>query len=300
MLRGPLAMAEGKPSTTDPVTAICMADPCGSFADAMGGAPRCCLTVRQSDPAHTFLSPRLAAMGNSNFSVIIPTLQKSDLLAPMVERYCAHPTVGEVLIVNNAPDSLPFADPKVRVLQQDANIFVNPAWNLGVSEARYPFLAIANDDLVFDTALFTMAEKWLRRPGVGILGPHLSCFNAEAGSRVWVRPVYGRRFAFGTLMFMRSERYVAIPERLKIWFGDDYLFNHQRHRNWVFGGYRIDTPMSVTSGLPEFNARLADELAEYRRCVPLTYDRRFGLEGRLIYRARMGVSALRSGIGLSR
>lgn len=228
------------------------------------------------------------------FSVIIPTLQQSDLLTPMVERYCAHPMVGEVLIVNNASRSLLFAHPKVRVLQQVENIFVNPAWNLGAREARYPFLAIANDDLLFDTALFYKAEKWLRRPGVGIIGPHESCFKAEVGSRPWVRPVYGRRFAFGTLMFMRRERYVPIPERLKIWFGDDYLFNHQRHRNWVFGGHRIDTPMSVTSGRPEFSARQTDELAAYRHCAPSTYDGRFGLEGRLIYRARLAASALKS------
>lgn len=60
----------------------------------------------------------------ARFSVIIPTLQRSPRLIPLLETLAAHDLVGEVLIVNNAPTPLPFDHAKVRTLNQEENIFV--------------------------------------------------------------------------------------------------------------------------------------------------------------------------------
>ena len=65
------------------------------------------------------------------FSVVIPTLQRATELRPLVDVCAAHPLVGEVIVVNNASAPLSWESPKVRVLHQEANIYVNAAWNLG-------------------------------------------------------------------------------------------------------------------------------------------------------------------------
>lgn len=50
------------------------------------------------------------------FSVVIPTLQRSDDLHAVVELCAAHPLVAEVLVINNAPALLEYGSSKVRVL----------------------------------------------------------------------------------------------------------------------------------------------------------------------------------------
>lgn len=221
------------------------------------------------------------------YSVIIPTIQRSDLLVPMLERYVADPVVGEVVIVNNAQVPLDLDSPKVRVLQQEENIFVNPAWNLGVAASRFPLLAIANDDLLFDSSILARAAELLRRPGVALVGPDSSCFGASPDEALAFRPAYQRQHGFGTLMLMRRERYIQIPEELRIWFGDDYLFNHQRRRNWLFKGLRIETPMGVSSSRPEFLVKFEAERAAYRT----RYTGRYAENYRIERRAYLGLVA---------
>lgn len=74
---------------------------------------------------------------NERFSVIIPTLQRSPRLTPLIDTYVGHPDVAEVVVVNNALRPFHYAHDKVRVLNLDQNIFVNPSWNLGVQESRH-------------------------------------------------------------------------------------------------------------------------------------------------------------------
>lgn len=113
--------------------------------------------------------------GRGRFSVVIPTLQRSEDLWAIVNQCAAHSRVLEVLVVNNAPTPLVWESPKVRVLQQQRNIYVNPAWNLGAREARGDFLAIVNDDVRFDDAAFDLAARGLR--WFGVVGPDRSCFS---------------------------------------------------------------------------------------------------------------------------
>lgn len=185
----------------------------------------------------------------SEFSVIIPTLQRAKELHELVEMCAAHPRVLEVLVINNAPEPLAWESPKVRVLQQAENIYVNPAWNLGAREARGKYLAILNDDVLFDAdAMLRTVRKYLRLPIVGVIGPNASCFNRAAPGKVVVRPIRGRRpHGFGTAMFLRRAAYRPIPEGLKIYYGDDWLLSSRR-LHLALWDFPIATEMSVTSG----------------------------------------------------
>lgn len=197
-------------------------------------------------------------------SVVIPTLQLSPLLPDLIRTYDAHPRVGEILVVNNASHPLAIESQKLRVLDQQANIFVNPAWNLGAREARHELLAISNDDIAIDGEILDRAADRLDSGNVGIIGGDLRPDGPPSGRPRFSR-VYRRPEGFGVLMFMETRSYAPIPEQLKIWQGDDYLFHQQRGHNYVFRGFRLDTPHHVSAGRAEFNAQKAADFALYMR-----------------------------------
>ena len=68
-------------------------------------------------------------------------------------------------------------------------------------------------------------------------------------------------------MFMRRSNYVPIPDDVKIWGGDDWLFMHQKWPNRVLVGARIETDVSVTSGSPEFQEMRQREWAAANRIM---------------------------------
>lgn len=136
------------------------------------------------------------------FSVGIPTLQRATELRGLLDLYCRSEVVGEVLVVNNSARPILFEHEKLRVLQQTTNIFVNPAWNLIARRARFSYLLLSNDDILFDSTLLPRVRTFLMRHQVGIIGPHRSCFTLPSSRRPRFSPLYGRSFGFGTLMFM--------------------------------------------------------------------------------------------------
>ncbi len=48
-------------------------------------------------------------------------------------------------------------------------------------------------------------------------------------------------------MFLRRDNYIPIPEDMKIWYGDDWLFYRQRGRNFSLASAGIKTETSVSS-----------------------------------------------------
>ena len=214
---------------------------------------------------------------HEGFSVIIPTLQRSPDLARVVALCAGHPMVGEVLVVNNASEPLDFGDAKVRVLQQERNIFVNPAWNLGAREARMPWLAIINDDVLFADEALDEAARILRRGWFAMVGPDPSCFagQGEFARAVSHRPATSLRLTFGTFMCLRASDYVPIPDDLLIWGGDDWLFWQQRRPNAILVHTRFSTDGSTTAGSPEFQRLRQLEHETLVRHWPSFYGKRW-------------------------
>lgn len=197
------------------------------------------------------------------FSVIIPTLQRSAELHQLVDQCVAHPRVQEIIVINNARTPVTWNSPKVRVLQQERNIFVNPAWNLGVENASGEYIAIVNDDVLFSEEVFDYAARLLRLPFVGMVGPD-GAFMNRPGLALSHR-IAGEGhipLGMGVFMAMRRKDYLPVPDTMKIWGGDDWLYWTQRMPSRVLlgGGFRTD--MSTTSGSAEFSPlREADRQA---------------------------------------
>ena len=82
------------------------------------------------------------------------------------------PVVDEIIIINNfiqeTPDHPVLTHPKVRLINQEKNIFVNPAWNLGVKLARNDKLVFLSDDVIVDLKVFFKVDEFLTED-IGVL-----------------------------------------------------------------------------------------------------------------------------------
>jgi|688.fasta_scaffold95125_2 GT2 family glycosyltransferase len=174
-------------------------------------------------------------------SVIIPTMWRSHRTVDMIERYAEHPDVLEVIVIANAPDTLPKI-PKVKLITPSENLFVNPSWNLGAAIAEGQYLCIVNDDVTFDVArVFDIAMQYAQENPMAIIG--------AGGTKKQIEQVASRCHGWGIFMFMDKAAYTMIPTTLKVSFGDDWLFNY------AMGTYALpttffETEMSTTSSEP--------------------------------------------------
>ena len=181
-------------------------------------------------------------------TIIIPTMWRSDALLDMLPKYDALEAVQEILLIDNAPDRTPELPElrKLTVMTQGENIYVNPAWNWGVSCAVTELVAIVNDDLVIGTTdlqqMVSAAIEGLDE--YELIGMHDNNFTDASSTGVELIAVNGKRHGFGTFMFIRREAYVQVPDEIKIWRGDHIQVKHCRTA--VLRGVYISTPMSVT------------------------------------------------------
>ena len=83
-------------------------------------------------------------------SFVIPTLWKSELTASLIAQFerCKYPF--ELIIIDNADSGYENQNPNIRVLSFSKNLGVNTSWNLGVKEARYNYVCLLNDDIMFN------------------------------------------------------------------------------------------------------------------------------------------------------
>jgi glycosyltransferase involved in cell wall biosynthesis len=180
-------------------------------------------------------------------SVIVPTMWKAPHLMKMLPLLENHSLIGEVIIIDN-DTSKTNANihnySKVVHLPQKENIYVNPAWNLGVKVSRFDKLCFLNDDVVFNVnSIDTLYE--LITPERGLLGfseasycgfsPELydTLVSSGIGSDVHIEEtnIYENESTsgmphvyYGCVMFLHKERFFVIPHEFKIYFGDLFVY----------------------------------------------------------------------------
>ena len=172
-----------------------------------------------------------------------------------------HPSVGQVILINNneaeAPSLPCLDDPKVTVVTPEKNIYVNPAWNLGVKMSSYDKVCIYSDDVIVDLDLFTKADEFLNT-SVGVLGvcPGNTEQNQPAVTTgeiqivEWPSTQFISNWGFGSCFFMMRENWKEIPEPLKIWYGDYYQWEcsmKEGRKNYLAINVKYYSPQSVTT-----------------------------------------------------
>jgi len=181
------------------------------------------------------------------YSVIVPTLWVPDStkFKGLLNEVNSHPLVKEIILVDNAPDFdeniknfiLDGID-KLIHLRMEENIYVNPAWNLGVENSTAPFIILLNDDFFIDVGVDKLISLHNMHSGkdealYGISGkcysnyyptseeyvfndpPVIEVGNAELGGPGWA-----------CFIILPKKNYPIIPQELKIWFGDNVILHH--------------------------------------------------------------------------
>jgi hypothetical protein len=174
----------------------------------------------------------------------------SDYLLKMIQIYDKMDAVDEIIIIDNAPTKqIKLDSPKVKIITKGQNIYVNPAWNLGVLNSKNNHIIIANDDLLFDEAdlfnLINISVPYLKDNVV--IGPSMHCFKhmgvIKDGLKI-TKHVDAFTFGFGTFMIMKKTSYTIIPDDILIFHGD--VIQHKTNDIYLFSGIEILTPMSTT------------------------------------------------------
>ncbi len=181
-------------------------------------------------------------------TVIIPTLQKNPLFPLLLRNLHQDPGVKEIIIIDNSTQGFSFPSPKIRVLEVEENIFVNPAWNLGMRHCKTDYWCLMNDDIML-CPFFCSLVLDLLQPDmgtVGILGDHVKCVDLSTyklpiahAETMFLRKMYSLCYCFGIAMFGHKDAYIPIPEELKVFFGDNYLIYTNRIRgrqNYAIAG----------------------------------------------------------------
>ncbi|MGN0915687.1 MAG: glycosyltransferase family 2 protein [Succinivibrio sp.] len=195
-------------------------------------------------------------------SIIIPTMLKDpEVLNKLLEELDSDESVGEVLIIDNSGKGFKTDSKKVRVFVQKENLFVNPAWNLGIklSSKDIPYFGILNDDIIFPKNLFVSVDKFLSQADgtVGLAGidcvsntPKSEFDTYPEDSDVRFEKIDKMKGFWGSAYFGRKDHYFMIPEEIKVFYGDHFLFrrNQQAGRaNYKITNIRVKHLESLTS-----------------------------------------------------
>lgn len=192
---------------------------------------------------------------NKKFSVIIPTMWFSDKIKENLHRLNECEEVYEIILIDNNISLTPkyiSNYQKIKHLPQKENIYVNPAWNLGVQKAKCQNICISNDDVIFNVNVFNFIKNHINLGVYGMSTNNYYCSDANLNYKV--EEIKLRPWGWGCLFFIKKENWVPIHEDLKIACGDDWLIKHTKG-----GAHQIvnlnlnDDRVSVTSIRNEFS-----------------------------------------------
>ena len=184
------------------------------------------------------------------YSVIIPTLWKCDRLNETLKELNSHPLVGEILLFDNTVNEIPITDlPKLKHILEGRNTYVTSPWNKGALMAQYDKLLVLNDDNWIDWNILYSLSDFITEE-VGLIGMdeknhHMTETNYEIG----LEPIEHRNGGYGCVLFVHKNSWIPIPEEMKIWGQDDWLFVKNRNygkQNYKLVNFKVNGSVSLT------------------------------------------------------
>jgi hypothetical protein len=184
-------------------------------------------------------------------TIIIPTLWKCGTTSQLLDDLIQVQNIDEIIIIdndsNNRPNCSALKNQKITIIDRNANIFVNPAWNIGVKIAKNNCICLLNDDILFDTKVFDLIDEQMLL-SVGLIG--LDMYNATGAPRI--EKIVDWPHAFGCMMFVHKTKYKQIPSELKVMWGDTLLVRNSINDGlYVVRGSAVSNTISITSGNSE-------------------------------------------------
>jgi hypothetical protein len=187
----------------------------------------------------------------------------SDLIFKLLDNLESSYFVGEIILIDNDKSKRPAKitnTDKIRIIEQEKNIYVNPSWNLGVELANYQNICISNDDLVWDVNVLPLI---LENIGLGIIGQGTSNYF-EGETELSIIPITERNWGWGCCFFLEKRNWIPIPPQLLVAYGDDWLIS--KIKPYQINGTIVETEphpwgLSRTASKNEFvNISFEDKL----------------------------------------
>ena len=213
------------------------------------------------------------------FSIVVPTMWKYPPFIKFLEDLVECSYVSDIVIINNnesqTPEAEIFQHSKILMSNQGQNVYVNPAFNQGVSLSQSDSVCLLNDDVIFDLKVFPKVAKILS-PHSGVVGicPGLEEFKQPpiTSGAIEIIPWRGQHtFGFGCLMFVHKAWWIDIPPEFVLYYGDNWIFDTclaRNRQNYLITDALFKTPYAATcKDLPEVNAMLASETDAFRKRI---------------------------------
>ena len=192
------------------------------------------------------------------YSIIIPTLWKSNRLHKLLFDLIKCDYVDEIILIDNADKFFEYYEAldKVKLVQVEENIYVNPAWNLGIKIAKNDLIALVNDDINFDTNVFGVIDENVLNQ-FGIIGMGEGNYKEQIDDSkgpyldVWQPGV--NDWGWGCMILLNKKNWIDIPEDIKIWYGDNIIKDVNLSPKACLRNFKVETEMSTTSDEKEWD-----------------------------------------------
>jgi hypothetical protein len=188
-------------------------------------------------------------------TVIMPSMFIPSGIIDRIKEITSHPLVQEFILIDNTNDGYEINEtiPKLRHIKEKKNTFVNPAWNKGVSLAKTDKLMIVNDDIITDfNGLIDLVYHEITE-NRGVIGLGTGCWNGT-NKNFKLSQIDRLSTGFGCLYFINKKSYLSIPDELKVWYGDNWLFEKTNKTPYQILNWPVTGVLSATVDRPEFNS----------------------------------------------
>lgn len=216
-------------------------------------------------------------------SVIIPTMLIPIGVEERIRTWAKSPSVKEIIVINNTNKSVDFSDEsKIINIFEGHNTFINPAWNKGYHLSTTDKLCFANDDIDFDIDLFDWIEPHISEDkgmigldeyhGNGVWQDEPGCDRSRSEERRGKRfpfkllPIHhNRKPGFACIWFIHKNNYKVIPDDLKVFYGDDYVYYKNGKTNYSIQNLDIIGKVGQTSSKPGIQDYMSIDGSNWRK-----------------------------------
>ena len=185
------------------------------------------------------------------YSIVIPTLWKSPRIHKLLFDLIECNSVGEIILIDNNNKFFETYEAldKVKLIQPEENLYVNPSWNLGIKLAENDCVALLNDDINFNTAIFEgINEDILKQAGIIGMGQgnyESKEFQNEPYLQPWESGMNDG--GWGCFIMLHKNHWIDIPNEIKIWYGDNFIKEVNPAPKSVLRNFPVESEMSTTS-----------------------------------------------------
>jgi hypothetical protein len=193
------------------------------------------------------------------YSVIIPTIWYQYLVdfRQVLENLDSSDFISEIILIDNDPNfdesikkNILSNIIKLSHIRMDKNIFVNPAWNKGVEISKSEWIVILNDDFWSNPSVSDIINWHFNqeKKEESLFGIHSHCypsfgdvtgyknnFEDESFRTINLPPIEttqeGLGLGWGCLLILNKKNWKPIPDELKIWCGDDFIYENWPNNN---------------------------------------------------------------------